>query len=118
MPIAHPYRVDRTGRTATSDGDPHVVEMIEAVLFTAPGERVRRPDFGTGVHQLTFAPASPEMATATQQLVRGALQAWLSDVILVEGVKVSAEDGVLSVTVQYRVRRSDRRETATFTREV
>ena len=51
--------------------------MIEQVLFTMPGERVNRPDFGSGVMQLVFAPASDEMATAAEFLVRGNLQQWL-----------------------------------------
>ncbi len=36
-------RPHRAGRTTTA----HVRDLIEQVLFTAPGERVNRPDFGT-----------------------------------------------------------------------
>ena len=49
------------------------------MLFTAPGERVNRPDFGSGLLQLVFAPNSDELAGATQFLVQGALQQWLGD---------------------------------------
>ena len=51
------------------------------MLFTAPGERVNRPDFGSGLMQLVFAPNSDELAAATQFLVQGALQQWLGDLI-------------------------------------
>ena len=54
------------------------------MLFTAPGERVNRPDFGSGLLQLVFAPNSDELAAATQFLVQGALQQWLGDLIEVE----------------------------------
>ena len=53
--IDFPFRVDGRGRTARSDGDEHVRDLIEQVLFTAPGERVNRPTFGTGLMQLVFA---------------------------------------------------------------
>ena len=48
--------------------------MIEQVLFTSPGERVNRPDFGSGLLQLVFAPNSPELATALQFTIQAALQ--------------------------------------------
>ena len=41
-----PYHFDGRGRTATTDRDDHIRDLIEQVLFTAPGERVMRPDFG------------------------------------------------------------------------
>jgi phage baseplate assembly protein W len=119
MPLSFPYRIDRTGRTASpADEARHVRELIEAVLFTAPGERVNRPSLGTGVHQLVFAPASSEMATATQHLVRGALQQWLADWIEVHAVDVSAQDAVLIVTVSYLLRRTREAQVATFQREI
>ena len=70
--------------------DDHIRDLIEQVLFTAPGERVNRPTFGSGLMQLVFAPNSDELATATQFLVQGALQQWLGDVVQVEAVAVSA----------------------------
>ncbi len=85
------------------------------MLFTAPGERVNRPSFGTGLQQLLFAPNSGELATATQFLVQGALQQWLGDLIQVEAVQVDSRDEVLTVTVQYVVRRNLQRQVAQFT---
>ena len=62
------------------------------MLFTAPGERVNRPTFGSGLMQLVFAPNSDELAATTQFLVQGALQQWLGDLIVVEAVEVEADD--------------------------
>ena len=64
--------------------------MILQVLFTSPGERVNRPDFGCGLKQLVFAPASEAVAAATQLLVKGALQKWLEGEIDVEEVAIEA----------------------------
>jgi len=114
--VRYPYAIGGRGRTATSDDDTHIRDMIEQVLFTSPGERVNRPDFGCGLLQLVFAPNSADLAAATQFLVQGALQQWLGDAIGVEAVTVFAEDSNLRVTVQYVVRRTGERTTAEFAR--
>ena len=118
MQINYPFRIDGRGRTASTDQDAHIRDLVEQVLFTAPGERVNRPDFGSGLMQLVFAPNSDELATATQFLVQGALQQWLGDLIQVEAVEVLSEDSTLNVTVQYIVRRNQQRQIAQFTRGV
>jgi phage baseplate assembly protein W len=105
--LDYPFRYDGSGRTAdTSDSD-HIRDMVEQVLFTAPGERVNRPDFGSGVHQLVFAPAGDEMAAATQFLVHSSLQQWLGDLIQVDEVAVELQDSALRVSIRYTVRRTN-----------
>ena len=116
--IDFPFRIDGRGRTVRTGGDEHIRDLIEQVLFTAPGERVNRPTFGTGLRSLLFAPASEELATATQFLVQGALQQWLGELIQVEDVAVEADENVLRVTVQYVVRRNQQLEVARFARQV
>ncbi|MCC6444411.1 MAG: GPW/gp25 family protein [Armatimonadetes bacterium] len=118
MQIDYPFHIDGRGCTAAAADASHLRDLIEQVLFTAPGERVNRPAFGSGLMQLLFAPGSPEMATATQFLVQGALQQWLGDLIQVEAVQVESQDAALVVTVRYLVRRSQQRQIAEFTREV
>ncbi len=49
--------------------------MIEQFLFTNTGERVNRPDFGSGLLQMVFAPNSPELAAAVQFTVQAGLAA-------------------------------------------
>ena len=100
--LDHPFHLDGRGRSALTDGDDHVRDLIYQVLFTSPGERVNRPDFGCGLKQMVFLPASDALAAATQVLVQGALQRWLERVIQVERVKVEARDERLTVTVVYR----------------
>jgi len=118
MQIDFPYRVDGRGRTGEADDDQHVRDLIEQVLFTAPGERVNRPTFGSGLRELVFAPNSDELATATQFLVQGALQQWLGEVVEVVAVDVLTRESTLRVVVRYRVKPSGRPQTATFTRGV
>lgn len=101
MNIAYPFRFDKRGRTATANDADHVRDMIEQFLFTSPGERVNRPDFGSGLRQMVFAPNRIEVAATLQFTLKAALQRWLGDVIAVQGLEVDSIDSLLSVSVQY-----------------
>jgi hypothetical protein len=101
LDIDYPFHFDPRGRTAGTDADDHVRDMIEQLLFTSPGERVNRPDFGSGVHALVFSPAGDETAGATQALVHASLQRWLGDVVRVEDVAVTSQDATLTVSIRY-----------------
>ena len=116
MQIDYPFHFDGRGGTAQTTDDDHIRDLIEQVLFTAPGERVNRPTFGSGVMQLVFAPNSDALASATQQLVQGALQQWLGDLIQVQSVEVQNEDATLRIQIQYIVRRTQQAQVAQFTR--
>lgn len=116
MNIRFTYQVDDRGRTAETDDNAHIRDMIEQVLFTAPGERVNRPTFGSGLMQLVFQPNSDELAATIQFLVQGALQQWLGDLIEVNGVEVKNEDSTLQITIVFTVRRTQQRQVAQFTR--
>jgi phage baseplate assembly protein W len=116
MNVRYPYGFDGRGRTADADEAAWIRGLVEQVLFTSPGERVMRPDFGSGLMQLVFAPNSPELAATTQFLVQGALQQWLGNVIAVQEVTVEAEESTLRVTVRYVIRRTQATQEATFER--
>lgn len=116
MELAFPYGFDLHGRTASTDEQTHVRDLIEQVLFTSPGERVNRPTFGSGALHLVFAPGGDAMAAATQIAVHGALQQWLGDIIQVEAVDVTADDSTVRVRVQYIVRSTQSRTAAEFVR--
>jgi phage baseplate assembly protein W len=114
MNLALPLHFDHRGRTAETGDERYVRDLIETVLFTAPGERVMRPEFGSGVLQLLFAPNSPELAGATEMLVQSALTRWLSEAITVVSVRVEAHESELRVTVVYTLRGDDRQHVQVF----
>jgi phage baseplate assembly protein W len=118
MNIDWPLHLDPRGRTAATDTDDHVRDMIEQLLFTNHGERVNRPDFGSGVMQLVFAPNSPELAATVQFTMQAALQMWLGDVISVRDLTVTADDSRLTIDLAYVVTATGAAQTATFTRPV
>jgi len=116
MNIDYPYHFDGLGRTAQTGDDDHIRDMIEQFLFTSPGERVNRPDFGSGILQMIFAPNSQELAAALQFTIQAGLQRWLGDLIEVRSVQVESQDSRLQVLVQYMVRRTAELKTATMER--
>ncbi|MBT2382261.1 GPW/gp25 family protein [Streptomyces sp. ISL-11] len=109
MHIDFPYRVDERGRTAATDHGGHVRNLIEQVLFTTPGERVNRPDFGCGLLDLVFGPAGPEVAATIDMTAQAALQRWLGDLLTVEALEVTVEESALSVFLAYRLTATDER---------
>lgn len=118
MNIDFPFQFDNRGRSAETGDDEHVRDLIEQLLFTSPGERVNRPDFGSGLLQLVFAPNSPELAAALQFTVQAALQRWLGDVIDVGSLQVSSDDATLRVELSYTVRASGAARSDSFERSL
>lgn len=102
MNIAHPYGFDGRGRTAEPTHDGHLRDLIEQLLLTAPGERVMRPDFGSGLAQLLFEPMSAELAATSQMVIHGAIDRYLGDVLAADSIGVEADDAAVLVTVVYR----------------
>lgn len=122
MNIDFPYHFDSRGRTALTtegvDPDDHVRDMIEQLIFTHPGERVNRPDFGSGLLQLVFAPNSPELAATVQFTLQAALQRWLGDVVQISALDVTSQDAALQIDLRYIVLASGDEHSASFTHSV
>jgi phage baseplate assembly protein W len=110
--IHYPFTIDAgVGRLAEeTDYAAHVEQMIKQVLFTNPGERINRPDFGCGLRRMVFAPNSEVTASLTQVTVFQALETWLGDLINVDEVRVKAIEEVLEVGIVYVLKaRQERR---------
>jgi phage baseplate assembly protein W len=101
--IAFPFHVDGGGLTASVDPGRHVRDLIEQVLFTAPGERVNRPTFGVGLTRDLFAPISAELLEALRFQIQAELTRWLSAIIAVRSVDVMPEDSTVWIRVSYTV---------------
>lgn len=116
--VDDPFHIDNRGRTAQVDTNGHIYDLIYQVLFTNPGERVNRPDFGCGIKQLVFMPSSDVLATATQHLIQGALHRWLDDVIIVQNVSIQIVESQMTITVVYSVRSTGQTQQDTFSQSV
>ncbi len=118
MNIAFPFQIDPSGRTAQAGSDDHINQMLEQLLFTNPGERVNRPDFGSGLLQTVFQPNSTTLAAALQFTLQGALQQAMGDLVQLQNVQVDNTDSTLAVTVRYVVRGSQQVQSAQFSQEI
>jgi phage baseplate assembly protein W len=113
--VHFPWQFDSRGRTAESTDDDHIREMIELLLLTNPGERVMRPDFGSGLMQLVFAPNSPELAATVEYTMQAAVQRYLGDIIALQRLTVTPEDSTLNILLEYVVRSTGERASLQLT---
>ena len=118
MNIDFPFHFDGRGRSAETGEDDHIRDMIEQFIFTNPGERVNRPDFGSGLQQLIFAPNSPELASALQFTMQAGLNRWLGDLIELRSLDVQRVEAELRISVTYVVRRTNETRTAQLARRI
>lgn len=112
--LDYPFAFDSRGRTGAATTDDYIRDLIEQVVFTAPGERVNRPDFGSGIRGLVFEGNSDALAATVRASVEGALQMWLGELIRLEGVHVRNDDSVLAVTITYVILRTGERRSDRF----
>ena len=70
--LKFPFRLEADG-PRSSGRTAHVREQIEQVIFTDPGERVFRPEFGVGVRALLFEPNAPALEKLTQKRLLASL---------------------------------------------
>lgn len=104
--IKHPLAVDlSTGRLAEEKVyAEHVEQMMFQVLFTSPGERINRPDFGCGIKRLVFAPNSEISASLAQITIYQALTKWLGTAITINDVKANAIEERLEIKIAYTLK--------------
>lgn len=110
--IEYPFAVDRGLKSLAIQTDfaVHVEQLMKQVLFTNPGERINRPDFGCGIRRMVFAPNSQESASLVQVTIYQAMEKWLGTLVTINQVDVSAEDEVLSLKINYTLKaRQERR---------
>src|SRR5262245_66622772 len=101
--LAFPFRIGDLGAPVTSPRTQAIRQQIDQLLFTLPGERVNRPTFGCGVQRLVFSGCSPEAAAAAEYIIRVNIQRFMSDVVKLDAVQVTADvnAATLFVSVLY-----------------
>lgn len=108
--LQFPFAIDDAGLVEKSDHrDQEIHGKIIQVLFTAPGERINKPDFGCGLLNLNFEPNDDILAAALEFTIGQALVRWMADDIAVEGVDVSSENELVTATIVYTIKKELRR---------
>ncbi len=99
--LAFPFGLTASGAVSSTDLEGTLRGRIEQVLFTAPGERVMRPEFGCGVRNLVFQPNNEVLAAATEFTVARALHSTLGHLVMINAVNVTAEEETLRIEIVY-----------------
>ena len=107
----YPVYITVEGKIAKSEYEQDIKEAIWIILGTAKGERVMRPDFGCGIHDLVFTPINTATITLVENSVREALTIWEPriELIKVEASSEKSEEGKMLVSIDYRVRTTNNR---------
>ena len=103
--------VDANGQIAMARHEESIRQSIWMILGTARGERLMRPDFGCGIHDLVFAINSAGTAGQVASLVRQALIRWEPriDVLSVSAASDAADPTLLLIEIAYQVRTTNSR---------
>ena len=100
-----PVNSKEFGQVAMSGEEKSIREAIWIILATSPGERVMRPDFGCGIHDLVFALNGAETVGRVQKEVRAALIRWEPRIAVIDvTVEVKGRGEVLLINIHYHVR--------------
>lgn len=96
--------------------DDKVAQAIENILRTAPGERVTRPDFGCGIHDLVFQSISSNMLGSVISAVSSALATWEPRIDVLEVTPQQDDDDPnrLLIEIDYRIRSTNSRSNLVF----
>lgn len=108
--FGYPVRLDpETGGVVASEFEQDIRESIQIILGTARGERVMRPDFGCGIHDLVFEVIDVATMTRVEVNVRESLTKYETriELISVQSDPLLAAEGKLLIELEYRVRRTN-----------
>jgi phage baseplate assembly protein W len=104
--FAFPFVPDPEGRLRLVGGEDRIRQSIWIILGTAIGERLMRPEFGCGIHDLVFEANTAALRGTVQARVREALVQWEPriDVLNVQVTTDDQEHNHLFISVDYRIR--------------
>jgi uncharacterized protein len=103
---AFPVRPGPSGSPLYQDGPEKIRQSLWILLSTAPGERLMLPEYGCGIHDLTFQANSDALRAVVQTKVRESLLRWEPriDVLDVRVETPAEQRNYLLVRIDYRVR--------------
>ncbi|MDQ3773299.1 MAG: GPW/gp25 family protein [Pseudomonadota bacterium] len=102
-----PVRVhDKDGTIRLSEYEQDIQQSIWIILSTSKGERLMRPEFGCGIHDLVFEVINTTTLTEIEEGVREALALFESriEVKQVKALSNGGLDGQLRISIDYEVR--------------
>jgi phage baseplate assembly protein W len=107
---AMPVQLDpRTGRVASVAYEEDIRQSIRIILETAPGERVMRPNFGCGIHEMVFTSLDSTSIQRIRSTVEDDLRRCEARIEVLEVTvdEAASAEGQLLVQLEYRVRQTN-----------
>ena len=101
-----PTKLTPGGKLALVGGDEKIRQSIWSILSTAPGERLMRPGFGCGIHDLVFQPNTAVFRTQVRENVLASLLRWEPRIDILD-VRVETQPqarNYLLILIDYRIR--------------
>lgn len=98
-----------TGLVATAEYEEDIRQSIRIIIETAPGERVMRPNFGCGIHDLVFEAVDTTTLQRIRSEVEEALRRFEARIDVLEVIvdEDATSEGKLLIELEYRVRRTN-----------
>ena len=102
---AFPLQLNLQGGIKSSSEEQKIRESIWIILRTSVGERVYRPNFGSRLSELAFAPMNSETLLQIRVYVLEALEVW-EPRIIVDEVRTDADPvrGKVDIIVNYKLK--------------
>ncbi|SPF40914.1 conserved hypothetical protein [Syntrophobacter sp. SbD1] len=102
--LAFPFSIGNDGRTVTADTlADQVLQELEQLVLTDPGERLFLPDFGGGAGRLLFETTDENTTSVAQATLTQAIQNWLAGRVQLQSVNVLATGSAINITIVYQV---------------
>ncbi|WP_414589626.1 GPW/gp25 family protein [Scytonema sp. PCC 10023] len=102
---AFPLHVSLQGGLQLSSYDQKIKEAIWIILRTGVGERLYRPDFGSRLSELVFAPLNSKTLIQIRMYVLEALQVWEPRIVIDEVLTDSDPvRGRVDIIINYRLK--------------
>jgi phage baseplate assembly protein W len=105
-----------TGGLEWSEADDNVEHSLRVLLLTRVGERVMRGGFGSRLGEMVFRPGSAQNLRAIEREIEGVIGR-LEPRVEVLAVRAETDDddaAHVTVSLSYRVRRTNTRESLVF----
>ena len=112
----YPVQLDDNDQIKVARAEENIRQSIWMILSTSKGERLMRPDFGCGIHDLLFGVNNASMAPSISRSVREALTRWEPRITVLDVFAMSdpAAPNQLQIEISYRVRSTNSRENLVY----
>jgi len=102
--IGFPFNITKNGEIKISEYEESIEESIKIILSTRLGERLMRPDFGCRIHELMFAPNTPETHNLAIYYVTDALKKWENRILIKEVTVTETAETSIDINIKYQIR--------------